>query len=138
MRAFKRDLICGQTDVQIGWCRKSQWSRNVMANEFNNIFQLAGQVQALRHEAVTQTLAACQLEVQEIVSRKIDDSRRIERVLDQMLEVAFDETVLTLFKTLCRHYWAIDPHAATEHVRFYREMWDEESLERKPTVPNEL
>lgn len=75
---------------------KNNGAENVMANEFDDIFQLAGQVQALRHVAVTQTLAACQPEVQEIVSRKIDDSQRIERVLDQLLEVAFDETVLTL------------------------------------------
>ncbi len=117
---------------------KANGAESLMVNEFDDIFQLAGQIQALRHEAVTQTLAACQPEVREIVSRKIDDSRRIERVLDQMLEVAFDETVLTLFKTLCRHYWFIDPHAATEYVRFYREMWDEESLERKPIVSDEL
>ena len=117
-------------DKSIKPAGKANGAESVMVNEFDDIFQLAGQVQALRHVAVTQTLAACQMEVREIVSRKIDDSRRIERVLDQLLEVAFDETVLTLFKTLCRHYWFIDPHAATEYVQFYREMWDEESLER--------
>ncbi|MGV1100480.1 hypothetical protein ACUUL3_13860 [Thiovibrio sp. JS02] len=123
---------------RIGKGPKSQWAEGVMVNEFEDIFQLAGQVQALRHVAVAQTLAACQPEVRESVSRKIDDSRRMERVLDQLLEVAFDETALTLFKTLSRHYWAIAPHAATEYVRFYREMWDEERLERQPIVPDEL
>jgi len=99
-----------------------------MTNEFKDIFQLARQVQALQHVAVARTLAAYQPEVQEIVSRKIKDSQRIERVLDQLLEVAFDETVLTLFKTLCRHYWFIDPHVAASYVQSYREMWDDESL----------
>jgi len=99
----------------------------MMAKEFEEILQLAGQVQALRQVAVAQTLAACQPEVREIVSRQLNDSRRIERVLDQLLEVAFDETALALFKTLCRHYWFIDPHATAGYVQSYREMWDEES-----------
>ncbi|MBU0676183.1 MAG: hypothetical protein KJ950_16210 [Proteobacteria bacterium] len=125
-------------DKSIKPAGKANGAESLMVNESDDILQLAGQVQALRNEAVTQTLAVCQPEVREIFSRKINDSQRIERVLDQLLEVAFDETALTLFKTLCRHYWFIDPHAATEYVRFYREMWDEESLERKPTVSGEL
>jgi len=37
------------------------------------------------------------------------------------------EVGLTLFKSLCRHYYDIDPSAAAGYVNAYREMWDTET-----------
>ncbi len=101
-----------------------------MGSEFSAIFQLAGQLQALRQEAAHACVHACLPEVENIIARKVNDPQRIERLLDRLLDVAFDENALQLFKRLCLHYWFIDPHATASYVQAYRELWDEESLER--------
>jgi hypothetical protein len=54
------------------------------------------------------------------------DVQRIEHTLDQLLDVACLPEGLALFKTLCRHYWALDPQATASYVQAYREMWDDE------------
>jgi hypothetical protein len=102
---------------------------------YNAIFQLAAQLQALRQEAARTCITACLPEIEDIIGRKARDPRRIERILDQLLDAAFDENVLKLFKKLCRHYWLIDPHAAALYVQAYRELWDEESFEKPRETP---
>ena len=54
------------------------------------------------------------------------DVQRIEHTLDQLLDVACLPDGLALFKTLCRHYWTLEPHATASYVQTYREMWDDE------------
>ena len=44
------------------------------------------------------------------------DSRWIGRCPDGMLDFCFDEKVLTLYKKLCRYYFAIDPEASVSYV----------------------
>ena len=100
-----------------------------MKDEPQSIFKLAEKLQSLQQDAVKQTLAFYDQEVEDILLNKISDKPRIEQALDQLLEVAFDGRVLKLFKNLCRHYYFIDPHATTSYVEGYREMWDEESFE---------
>jgi hypothetical protein len=65
-------------------------------------------------------------EVDALLREQCRDPRRIEQLLDGMLDFAFDEAMLRLYKTLCRYYYAIDPHATVSYVTAYREMWDEE------------
>jgi hypothetical protein len=64
--------------------------------------------------------------VDSIVETNSQDIKLIEHILDSLLDLAFDKYILILFKKLCRHYYAIDPHSATEYVLAYRDMWDEE------------
>jgi len=64
-------------------------------------------------------------EVDALLSEQCRDPRRIEQLLDGMLDFAFDEAMLRLYKKLCRYYYAIDPHATVSYVTAYREMWDE-------------
>ena len=64
--------------------------------------------------------------VDNIVETDSQDIKLIEHTLDNLLDLAFDEYILILFKKLCRHYYAINPHSATEYVLAYRDMWDEE------------
>lgn len=66
--------------------------------------------------------------VDSIVETNSQDIKLIEHTLDNLLDLAFDEYILILFKKLCRHYYAIDPHSATEYVLAYRDMWDEEQV----------
>lgn len=99
-----------------------------MKNKLKSILNIVEQILPLQREAVRQTLAFYKPEVDLIVRMKIKDKARIEQALDQMLDVAFDENVLKLFKKLCRHYYFIDPRGAAFYVQSYREMYDEESL----------
>ena len=66
------------------------------------------------------------IEVEDILQTEDRDRRRIERLLDYMLDFCFDAIVLGLFKKLCRYYYRIDPEATVSYVNSYREMWDEQ------------
>ncbi len=62
--------------------------------------------------------------VQDMVRSGSRDVQRIEHTLDQLLDHACLPEGLALFKTLCRHYWTLDPQATASYVHAYREMWD--------------
>lgn len=72
-------------------------------------------------------------EVECIVGSGNRDVRRIERALDGLLDFAFDEACLELFRRLCRHYWDIDRTATAEYVYTYREMWDSDNHAEQDT-----
>ncbi len=84
---------------------------------------LTADLQVLREQGIA-TLAPV---VQELVRSSSRDVQRIEHTLDQLLDVACLPEGLALFKTLCRHYWALDPQATADYVNIYREMWDDEA-----------
>ncbi|MFA6433851.1 MAG: hypothetical protein WCW52_04075 [Elusimicrobiales bacterium] len=52
------------------------------------------------------------------------DARRITAALDGLLDFCWDPDALLLFHKLCRYYHDIDPRAAEEYARRYREMWN--------------
>ena len=58
--------------------------------------------------------------VNAIVSERSQNIWHIDRTLDGLLDFCFDPEALLLYKKLCRHYFAIDPAAATEYVYAYR------------------
>ena len=88
-------------------------------------------VQTIRKIAVAQQQLARQAEQQysfEVDSIQRDqcrEPRRIECLLDGMLDFCFDDGMLHLYKKLCRYYFKIDPEATVSYVYVYREMWDE-------------
>ncbi len=74
--------------------------------------------------------------VQEIVRSGSRDAPWIERTLDQLLDHACAPEGLTFFKTLCRHYWTLDPQATASYINAYREMWDgEEKNDTEEVAP---
>ena len=83
---------------------------------------LTADLQALREQGI----AALAPVVQELVRSGSRDVQRIEHTLDQLLDVACLAEGLALFKTLCRHYWTLDPQATADYVKIYRERWDDE------------
>ncbi len=85
-----------------------------------------------QHMAALQTLREQAIEtltptLQELVRSGSRDVQRIEHTLDQLLDVACLPKGLALFKTLCRHYWTLDPQATASYVHAYREMWNDEA-----------
>ena len=71
--------------------------------------------------------------VEQIIATRSRDVRHIEHTLDYLLDFACHPQGLILFKSLCRHYYAIDPTAAVEYVNAYREMWDTDP-DKEPVV----
>lgn len=86
-----------------------------------HISEMARDVQKLARQAVYQYSA----EVEAILNEQSRDSRRIERCLDGMLDFCFDDSMLVLYKKLCRYCFIIDPEATVSYVHAYRDMWDE-------------
>jgi hypothetical protein len=85
-----------------------------------NLKAMAASLTALQAQAVKEYTAV----VEQLVATRSRDASRIEHTLDRLLDVACHPEGLTLFKSLCRHYYGFDPAAAADYVRFYREMWD--------------
>lgn len=81
---------------------------------------IAGSMDALHEQAVQQYTPV----VEGIVATRSRDVHYIEQTLDRLLDFACHPGGLTLFKSLCRHYFGIDPQAAADYVNIYRDMWD--------------
>ena len=90
-----------------------------------NICNLGKTMQSLTRRAELEYSA----EVDALIQTNCRDSRRIERLLDGILDFCFDANVLLLYKKLCRYYFNIDPVATASYINFYREMWDSDNRE---------
>ena len=97
-----------------------------MNPDFKEIIKLAGELHKLQQQAVNANMPYFESEVNSIIGNKIKDENRISHLLDALLDLAFDDEVLILFKKLCRHYYFIDKEAAFDYVNAYREMWDDD------------
>ena len=84
------------------------------------IRQLAGSLVELQRQAAQQY----QPVVDDILRTRSRNTEHIEHTLDRLLGFCGDETVLQMYKKLCRHYWDIDPAATADYVNAYREYWD--------------
>ena len=71
--------------------------------------------------------------VREILRCRSRDAHLIERTLDHLLDHACIPQGLALFKSLCRHYWEINPQATASYINVYREMWDSDERETHET-----
>ena len=87
---------------------------------FDSLKALGGSISALQQQAVQEYTPV----VEQIIISRSRDEKHIEHTLDGLLDFCGHDSVLQLFKSLCRHYYDFAPQAAAEYVRFYREMWD--------------
>jgi hypothetical protein len=55
----------------------------------------------------------------------------IEHTLDHLLDHACIPTGLALFKSLCRHYWRLNPEATARYIAAYHDMWDSNDQETR-------
>ncbi len=78
-------------------------------NDYEDLLEslsgLAESLQTLNQQAVREYTPV----VESIVRTRSRDVRHIENTLDGLLSFCGYEPALVLFKTLCRHYWDIDP-----------------------------
>ena len=73
-----------------------------------------------------QAVAAYEPVGKAILNFRCGDRRHIEQTLEGLLGFCFAPNALRLYRTLCRHCYAIDPAATASYVLAYREMWDSE------------
>jgi hypothetical protein len=94
--------------------------------KLDDLVQSIGEIARARDQLARQAEKQYALEVEDILRTQCLDPRRIEHLLDGLLDFCFDSAMLCLYKKLCRYYFEIDPRATASYVYAYRDMWDEE------------
>lgn len=97
-------------------------------NNLESIMRLAEQIHKIRQEQAVHIFQTCKPEVDRVILHQIEERQHIEHLLDLLLDSAFDERILNLFKRLCRYYYFIDPQSTVYYINSYRETWDGERL----------
>lgn len=90
---------------------------------FKGIHDLASRMKDLERQAEQQYLPI----VNDLLHTRSRDIAAIEHTLDGLLDFCGCESVLQLYKRLCRYYWEIEPVATAGYINAYRETWDSES-----------
>ena len=93
---------------------------NIDDAKFNEFLGITRELHRLQQQAAQDYKAV----VDDILLTQSRDIQRIEHTLDHLLDFCGHESVLQLYKKLCRHYWDIDPAATAYYVNSYREYWD--------------
>jgi len=97
-----------------------------MANELQDTKTIVHEfAQQLRTLAI-QAHEGLEDEVNRLIRNSDKQEKRIEHLLDRLLDFCYDERILLLFKRLCRYYYTFNPVAAADYVLAYRKMWDTE------------
>lgn len=99
-----------------------------MKIKLNNLVRSIGTIIAGRDELARQAERQYAIEVENILLAQSRDARRIEKLLDGVLDFCFDPSLLGLYKKLCRYYYGIDPVATVSYVCAYRDMWEDGNL----------
>jgi|688.fasta_scaffold1395252_1 hypothetical protein len=95
-------------------------------DDLNGFKELAESIQKNTQEA----FEIYEVQVDRIYHNKVKDEKEIERVIEVLLDYCYDDKMLLLFKKLCRYYYEINPIATYEYVMIYRDLWDEEYLDK--------
>lgn len=94
---------------------------NIDAAFFRDIGRLIEEGQIINK----QVISLVELQVDEIISNCDTDGKRIEVLLDILLDCAgMDNDALILFKRLCRYYYRLNPSTTSEYVYTYRDLYD--------------
>lgn len=84
------------------------------------------QMMQSRDELAKQAYNEYEPTVKRLIELQTKDVNQISLTLDYLLDFCFDDSMLLLYRQLCRYLYDIDPSAAADYVNSYREMWDEE------------
>lgn len=105
--------------------------------EHEEIYQVFRQFAERQSQLARMAKAQYEPMVDSIIRKKITDVKKIQFVLDGVLDFCFDEEMLVIFKRLCRYYYPLDPEAVGFYVRLYLEMWEEDSDDARPPEPDD-
>jgi hypothetical protein len=141
-----RNTACGDSvsnvEPHAGDLKTQRWSEQAAlpaSGVYGQLLDDLAAVIAPLEELHRQAVESHSPTVWEILRTGSRDIRLIEHSLDCLLDHACIPEGLALFKSLCRHYWQIDPHATAAYINAYREMWDSDDHEtEEPEVPGDL
>lgn len=88
--------------------------------DIDDLVTLAHSVNQLQHRIASD----CAPLVRKMIRNGTRDPRQIEAMLDRLLDCACIPEGLVLLRSLCRHYFPINPSATASYILAYREMWD--------------
>jgi len=94
--------------------------------ELNGFTDLAESINKITQEA----FIIYEPQVERIYLNKVKDEKEIERVIEALLDYSYDDKILLLFKRLCQYYYKINPEITYEYVMIYRNLWDNEYLDK--------
>ena len=86
------------------------------------IFWLAEQIVQIRQKAYEVSLPL----VDDVCSRTVSEDE-LSHLLDYLLDFAYDEKILGLYKKVCRKYLYVYPRCIKSYIEAYREMWEAEN-----------
>ena len=84
-------------------------------------YQIAEKISKLYQEAYGVYLPL----VEDVCSRKVSEDE-LSHILDCLLDFAWDEKILGLYKKACRRYLYVYPRCIKFYIEAYREMWEDE------------
>lgn len=90
-------------------------------NDLLDMFRSLAELKQQKYEMVKS-------EVNYIINNKIKDEMRIERALDELLDLCDNKNGLLLYKKLCKYYYSINPQATIVYINTYNEFYDSEEL----------
>lgn len=84
------------------------------------LYQIAEKIDQINQQAYVTYLPM----VEGICNRKASEDE-ISHFLDYLLDFAYDEKILKLYKRVCKNYLYTYPECIKFYVEAYREMWEE-------------
>lgn len=91
---------------------------------FNNIVALVASLKNIQQQVLRDYTPI----VQNIIQSRCRDVQKIEHTLDLLFDCAGQPEGLLLYKSLCRYYYGIDPHAAASYVYAYRDWYESDDV----------
>ncbi len=85
-----------------------------MDPDYKDIINSIGDLHKLQQQVITLNISYFESEVNTIVDNESKDENRICHLLDALLDFAFDDKILVVFKKLCRYYFDNTYHGDTE------------------------
>ena len=93
---------------------------NNFGNLMDDIRGIANEFQAIYSQAETYYSSA----IDDVIRRQSKDEKKIEHLLNYLLDFADNEKILTSYRKLCRYYYNINPQATAEYIQSYKELYD--------------
>lgn len=87
-----------------------------------SIFQIAERLKKFCQEAYDIYLPL----VEDVCSRKVSEDE-LSHLFDHLLDFAYDERILDLYKRVCRRYLYVYPNCVKFYIEEYRETWEDEN-----------
>ena len=93
---------------------------------FEDVFKMILPVKALVEEATSYV----EPEVKTVLQHRITDKKRIEKLLDQLLNYAgLSDKADSLYRQLCNFYYFIDPVVVSEWIAIHSDMYGDAEIE---------